>query len=75
MDTVIMVSAGRCEARAARLASGSRSPVTPTFRGEALYEVIREVFNIAPEAPKPDSKEETSGELVIIILIPDINNA
>jgi hypothetical protein len=68
METVIMVSAGRGEARAARLASGLRSPVIPTFSGEELHEVIREVFNIGPEA-------DSTGGLVIMILIPDINNA
>ena len=74
METVIMISAGRGEARAARPASGVRSPVSPTFRGEELHEVIREVFNIVPvpETPKPD----TPGGLVITILILDIiNNA
>ena len=70
METVIMISAGRGEVRAARLASGTRSPVTPTFRGEELREVIREVFKIAPNATIPD----TTGGLVIIILIPDFNN-
>jgi hypothetical protein len=74
METVIMICAGRGEARAARLASGIRSPVSPTFRGAELHEVIREVFNIVPvpETPKPD----TPGALVIVILILDIiNNA
>lgn len=71
MDTVIMVSAGRGEARAARLASGARSPVTPTYRGEELNEVIREIFKIAPKAPSKDNEKEkekdTLGGLVIII--------
>jgi len=52
METVIMISAGRGEARAARLASGVRSPISPTFHGEELHEVIREVFRIAP-VPEP----------------------
>ena len=69
MDTVIMVAAGRGEARAARLASGARSPTTPTVHGEELYEVIREVFKITLEV------QDNTGGLVIIILILDINNA
>ena len=80
MDTVIMVAAGRGEARAARLASGIRSPITPTVHGEELYEVIREIFKISQEEDKEKEKEketdkDNSGGLVITILIPDINNA
>jgi hypothetical protein len=71
MDTVIMVAAGRGEARAARLASGVRSPVSPTVKGEELHEVIREIFKIDPEAKDNGDK----GGLVTMILIPDINNA
>jgi hypothetical protein len=56
MDTVIMVAAGRGEARAARLASGVRSPVSPTVKGEELHEVIREIFKISPEAKEDGDK-------------------
>lgn len=66
METVILIAAGRGEARAARLASGARSPVTPTIHGEELYEVVREIFKISPEA-KEKEKENTGG-LVIMIL-------
>lgn len=72
METVINVSAGREEARAGRLASGVRSPVTPTVRGDELFEVVREVFKIAPKTQDKDQekekeKESTTGGLVIII--------
>jgi hypothetical protein len=66
MDTVIMISAGRGEARAARLESGARSPINPTFHGEELYGVIREIFKIDPEAKGKD-KDNNSGGLVIMI--------
>ena len=71
METVILISAGRGEARAARLASGLRSPITPTFQGEELHAVVREIFNIVPETKDTD----TTGGLVIMILISDFNNA
>lgn len=73
MDTVIMVAAGRGEARAARLASGLRSPVTPTVSGEELHQVIRDIFKISLE--EKDKDKDTTGGLVTTILIPDINNA
>ena len=60
METVIMISAGRGEARAARLDSGLRSPVSPTFHGDELHEIIREVFKISPIS-------ESTGGLVIIV--------
>lgn len=64
METVINISAGREEARAARLDSGVRSPITPTFRGEELHDVIREIFKISPEVKDKD----ITGGLVIMIL-------
>jgi len=48
LETVLLIAAGRGEARASRLASGIRSPLTATFQGEELYDVVREVFHIAP---------------------------
>lgn len=66
MDTVIMVSAGRGEVRAARLDSGIRSPITPTFHGEELHSVIREIFHISSE--EKDKDKDNTGGLVIIIL-------
>jgi len=48
METLVLIARGRGEARASRLASGLRSPLTPTIRGEELNEVIRELFQIAP---------------------------
>ena len=72
MDTVIKISAGREEVRALRLDSGVRSPITPTVHGEELHEVVREIFKIAPETKDKDKDNDTGG-LVIMILIPDIN--
>jgi len=57
METVIMISAGRGEVRAARL-GGIRSPVTPTVQGEELHEVIREVFKIAPVSKEKEKEKE-----------------
>ena len=66
MDTVIMISAGRTEVRAARLESGIRSPITPSFHGEELYSVVREVFKISLE----EKEKDNAGGLVTMILIP-----
>lgn len=49
METVLYICAGRGEVRASRHPSGARSPMSPTFQGGELHEVIREVFNIPPE--------------------------
>jgi len=58
METVIMVAAGRGEARAGRLPSGGRSPITPTVQGEELHQVIREIFGISPEVKDKDTTAE-----------------
>ena len=68
MDTVIMISAGRTEVRAARLESGIRSPITPSFHGEELYSVVREVFKISLE--EKEKEKDNAGGLVTMILIP-----
>ena len=68
MDTVIMISAGRTEVRAARQESGVRSPITPSFHGEELYSVVREVFKISPE--EKEKEKDNAGGLVTMILIP-----
>ena len=62
MKTVVMISAGREAVRASRLASGARSPISPTVHGNELHEVIREVFKI-----EPPPTSDTTGGLVIII--------
>jgi hypothetical protein len=48
LKTAIMISAGREEARASRLIAGGRRPISPTIRGVELYDVVREIFQIAP---------------------------
>lgn len=48
METAFMIYRGREEARSARQPNGARSPSTPTIHGADLYEVIRDVFKIAP---------------------------
>lgn len=63
METVVMIAAGRQEVRAARLASGGRSPLSPTISGQELHEVVREVFHISLEA----SSADPTGGLVIIV--------
>lgn len=48
LETVLMIAGAREEARASRLAAGSRSPLSPTVRGAELHDLVREVFQIAP---------------------------
>ena len=60
METVVMIAACRGEARAARLATGGRSPLTPTFSGNELHDVVREIFRIEP----PSDNNATTGGLV-----------
>jgi len=63
METVLMIAAGRGEARAQRLASGARSPLSPTIRGVELYDVIKEVFHIVPETPSADPNPDHTANL------------
>jgi hypothetical protein len=51
MKTVVMIGAGREAVRAQRLASGGRTPLSPTVHGPELHEIIREIFKITPEPP------------------------
>lgn len=64
LETVIMVAAGRGEARAGRLPSGGRSPIT-----QELHNIIREIFRIAPEIKDKD----TTGRFVIIMILIMLN--
>ncbi|KAF8911665.1 hypothetical protein CPB84DRAFT_1671992 [Gymnopilus junonius] len=78
METTLQIAQGREEARAARLPSGVRSPLTPTLKGADLHEVVRELFKIAPNAPLEEEEGQstsavngfhTSGALVLIPLL------
>jgi hypothetical protein len=64
IKTVVMIGAGREAVRASRLASGARSPLSPTVHGTELHEVVRKVFQITPET---SSIPDTRGGLVIIV--------
>ena len=52
METTLMIARGREEVRFTRLPSGVRSPLTPTFYGADLHEVIKELFKITPWSPE-----------------------
>lgn len=52
METTLMIARGREEVRSTRLPSGVRSPLTPTFHGADLHEVIKELFKIKPWSPE-----------------------
>jgi hypothetical protein len=52
METTLMIARGREEVRSTRLPSGARSPLTPTFHGADLHEVIKELFKIKPWSPE-----------------------
>ena len=62
METMVMIAAGRVEARASCLTTGVRSSLSPTVSGAELHDVVREFFHITPEPPF-DNKDNT-GELV-----------
>jgi hypothetical protein len=57
METVLMIAAGRQEVRAQPLASGGRTPMSPTYHGLELHNVVREIFKI----PEEDKTGNTSG--------------
>ena len=71
METVVMIAACRGEARAARLASGGRSPLTPTVSGTKLHDVVCEIFHIEP----PSNKNATTGGLMTTSWFTNFNNA
>ena len=70
METTLQIAKGREEARANRLPSGVRSPLSPTLRGADLHEVVRELFKIIPTADQEDNEPingfRNSGALVLI---------
>ena len=68
LETVVLIAAGREEVRATRLASGARSPISPTFQGPELHDVVREVFKIGPE-PSSTPTPDTTGGLVTVIYL------
>jgi hypothetical protein len=61
METMVMIAACRGEARALRLASGARTPLSPTVSGTELHDVVREVFGIVPEVSS-ENKDKNTGE-------------
>ncbi|KAF8953196.1 hypothetical protein BDZ97DRAFT_1929891 [Flammula alnicola] len=61
METTLMIARGREEARSSRLASGARSPQTPTIHGADLHEVIRELFQIASPGTDSEAQATTTG--------------
>ena len=48
LETVTRISAIREEARASRRFADDRSPISPTIRGVDLYDIVRDIFHIAP---------------------------
>ncbi|KAF8959962.1 hypothetical protein BDZ97DRAFT_1367307 [Flammula alnicola] len=62
METTLMIARGREEARSSRLASGARSPQTPTIHGADLHEVIRELFQIASPGTDSEAHATTNGK-------------
>ncbi|KAF8802654.1 hypothetical protein BYT27DRAFT_7112049 [Phlegmacium glaucopus] len=60
METVLMIALGREQARSSRLATGARSPLSPTIHGDELHNVVREIFQIPEPSSNPD-KDNTGG--------------
>ncbi|KIM36775.1 hypothetical protein M413DRAFT_448908 [Hebeloma cylindrosporum] len=60
MKDVIRIAAAREQARASRLPSGARSPLTATIHGPDLHEVIREVFQIASVEVMTSTTDQTT---------------
>lgn len=59
-----MIATGREQARASRLASGARSPLSPTIRGVELCDVVRGIFQIPEPSATQDKDKDTTGGLV-----------
>jgi hypothetical protein len=64
MITTVLIARGREEARASCVSAGVRSPIMPTTRGVALYDIIRDVFHILP--PSSTQNPDTTGGLVTL---------
>ena len=63
METVLTIAAGRQEVRASPLASGGRTPISPSYQGVELQNVVREIFKI-PEPPLPNKDKDNTGGLL-----------